>query len=178
VGQEKGKKGKKEATADIEVFSTAELLGGDKWTYEVTAWGKGKVHVSLFRVGPRGKGLRPVAMVVSRQVTSYGFVSGSQRNGDVNILIGVGNAASFRYQFKESKHDFHPEFQKKKYTLGKGALFVIDLGEKPVKVKQIRADLGKLFKGKGQLTRKDLEAALKQVRMDNPAMDAVLKQIK
>jgi hypothetical protein len=56
-------------------------------------------------------------------------------------------------------------------------LFVIDHGTKPIKVEQIEVDLGKLFDAKGELTRKDLAAALKQLREDKPAIEALLKQI-
>jgi hypothetical protein len=175
VGQEKGKK---EARPDgTESYGTVEFLSGEKWTYSFTFWEKGGLHVGLFRVGPTGKGLHPVAMTVARQRTSSGGGSGSQSNEDIDIAIPVGNLAFFRYKFKEGKHDFRPEFQKKNYDLGKGALFVIDHGVKPAQVEQVKADLEKLFKGKGELTRKDLEAALRQLRADKAVVEALLKQI-
>ena len=176
VGQEKAKQ---QAEDDIEVFSTAEILGGDKWAYEVTHWKKGRLLVSLFRVAPTGKDPLPVAMTVSRLTTGgAGAVSGARSNEDIDILIPAGNDTYFRYKFKEGKHEFRPEFQKKSYPLDEGALFVLDHGANPVKVEQIKVDLGKLFKTKGELTRKDLEAALKQLRMDKPAVEVILKQIK
>jgi hypothetical protein len=175
VGQEKGTK---RAEDDIEVFSTAELVGGDKWAYSVTHWKKGRLLVSLFQMVPAGKDPLPVAMTVSRLTTGgSGAVSGIQSTEDIDILIPTGNDTYFRYKFKEGKHDFRPEFQKKMYDLGEGALFVIDHGAKPIKVEQIKVDLGKLFKAKGELKRRDLEAALKQLRADTPVVEAILKKI-
>jgi hypothetical protein len=175
LGQEKGKK---QAEDDVEVFSTAELLGGAKWSYSVSHWKKGRLLVSLFRVVPAGKDPLPVAMTVSRLTTGgAGAVSGTQSNEDIDILIPAGNDTYCRYKFKEGKHEFRPEFQKKKYDLDEGTLFVIDHGAKPIKVEQIKVDLGKLFDAKGELTRKDLAAALKQLRADKPAIEALLKQI-
>jgi hypothetical protein len=175
LGQEKGKKPAKD---DTEVFSISELVAGEKWTYAVTIWKKGRLLVSLFQVGPAGKDLLPVAMTVSRLTTdAFGGGSGAQRNETIDIRIPVGNDSYFRYEFKEGKHDFRPEFQKKKYRLSKGALLVIDHGAKPAKVQQLKADLGKRFKGKSELTRKDLEAALKKLRADKPVIAAILKKI-
>jgi hypothetical protein len=131
----------------------------------------------VFRLGKDSESQRPVLLTIARQTDPGAFGGSSRNNEKIRFFVPVGNSRFIDYEFKEGEHAFDPEIEGRKFQLSKGKVFVIDFGEKPTQIKQVKADLDKVLKKDGSLTREDMATALQTLRAADARVDTFLKQL-
>jgi hypothetical protein len=163
--------------------------GDQKWEYQVPIWQKGARGLLLAVAGWPGRATAPVFFMIARFPDGNGFGQ-SARHGinlesepgtkiflSVTLSRGTVDAPSVVYRLAEGSHKETIEIGDKGYALTEGRVFLLDQTTSPHSIRQLNADLNKLFPSGGKnVSKKDFAQVVKELRNQWPE-DAVLNSL-
>jgi hypothetical protein len=163
--------------------------GEQKWEYQVPIWQKGPQGLLLGVAGWPGRAVAPVFFAIARfpagtgsgQSARHGINLESERGTKIFMSVtlsrGTVDAPSVVFRLDEGSHKEKVEIGGKDYTLKGGRVFLLDQTTSPHSIRQLDADLNKLFPSGGKnASKNDFAQAVKELRSQWPE-DAVLNSL-
>jgi hypothetical protein len=163
--------------------------GDQKWEYQLSLWQNGGRGLLLAVAGWPGRGTAPVFFMIARFPDGHGsgqsFRHGINLQSDPGTKIfisftlsrGTVQTPTVVYRLAEGSNKETLEIGGKAYALNDGRLLLLDQTTDPHSIRQLDADLDKLFPSGGKsASKKDFGHAVKELRSQWPD-DAVLNSL-
>ena len=160
-----------------------------RWEYQLPLWQKDDRGLLLAVAGWPGRSTAPVFFLIARFPVGHG--SGQSFRHGINLQSEPGTkifisfslsrdavqTPTLVYRVAEGSHKETLEIGDKAYPLNEGRVFLLDQTTSPHSIRQLNADLNKLFPSGGKnASKKDFGQALKELRSQWPE-DAVLNSL-